>query len=76
MFEKGKGKDNYWYRVNLYQQVSENVTAGLVAWRYNGTGPIFRYTVKKLAGSTLWMMPAYDFESHGAKLMTGVTIKF
>ena len=72
--EKGNGKDNYWYKANLFQKLSDKLTVGATAWRFHGVGPNVRFTTKKLA-STLWMMPAYDFEADKTKVMIGWSIK-
>ncbi len=72
MAEKGKGSDNYWYRANLYQKLSDEFTLGVTAWRFNGVGPNLRYTVKKSV--TVWAMPAYDVEFKQTKVMLGVNI--
>ncbi|PWB26401.1 hypothetical protein DCO46_06240 [Flavobacterium sp. HTF] len=72
--ELGSGKDNYLYKVNLFHQYSDLFTFGLTGWRFHGVGPNFRFTVKKLS-STLWSMPAYDFESNTSKFMFGISYK-
>lgn len=72
--EKGNGKDNYWYKANLFQKLSDKFTIGATAWRFHGVGPNARFTIKKLA-STLWVMPAYDFEVDKTKVMLGLSIK-
>lgn len=72
--EQGKGKDNYLYKVNLFHKYSQLFTAGFTAWRFHGLGPNFRFYFPKLS-STIWSMPAYDFESNNSRLMVGVSVK-
>lgn len=71
--EKGAGKDNYWYRSNLWYKASDKFTYGATVWRYHGLGPNIRYTIKKAV--TLWVMPAYDFEVNEGKAMAGIAVK-
>jgi len=71
--EKGAGADNYWYKVNLFQKVSDKFTFGATAWRFYGVGPQARFTSKKLS-STIWTLPAYDFEANNLKVVIGLTI--
>ncbi|HMJ48835.1 MAG TPA: hypothetical protein VK498_15995 [Ferruginibacter sp.] len=71
--ELGKGKDNYLYKSNLFYKYTERFTLGITAWRYHGVGPNFRFAVPKLM-STLWAMPAYDFEADKSRLMVGVLV--
>jgi hypothetical protein len=71
--ELGSGKDNYLYKVNLFHKYTDQFTLGVTAWRFHGAGPNFRYTIPMLS-STIWSMPAYDFESNKSKLMVGVSV--
>lgn len=71
--ELGSGKENYLYKVNLFYKYTEQFTLGVTAWRFHGTGPNFRFTIPKLS-STIWLMPAYDFETTQSKLMIGVSV--
>jgi hypothetical protein len=70
--ELGAGDRNYLYKANLFQHYSEKFTVGLTAWRFHGVGPNFRVSSKQLA-TTLWAMPAYDFEFKTARFMIGVS---
>jgi len=71
--ELGNGKDNYLYKANLFYKYADQFTLGVTAWRFHGAGPNFRFTIPKLA-STIWTMPAYDFEANKSKLMIGVNV--
>ena len=71
--ELGSGKDNYLYKANLFHQYTNVFTLGATAWRFHGVGPNFRFTIPKLA-STIWSMPAYDFEADKAKFIIGVSL--
>ena len=71
--ELGSGKDNYLYKANLFQKNSDVFTYGVTAWRLHGVGPNFRFTISKLA-STIWAMPAYDFEADKSRLMVGIRL--
>lgn len=71
--ELGSGKDNYLYKANLFHKYSDQFTFGVTAWRFHGVGPNFRFTIPKLS-STIWSMPAYDFEANKSKLMIGVKV--
>ncbi len=74
LWEKGDGRDNYWYKTTLSQKLSDEVSLGARAWRYHGVGPVFSYAIKKV-GVTPWIMPAYDFEYDQKRLIFGVDIK-
>lgn len=69
--ELGSGKGNYLYKANLFHKYSDQFTLGVTAWRLHGIGPNFRWTFPKLS-STIWSMPAYDFEANKSRLMIGV----
>jgi hypothetical protein len=71
--ELGSGKDNYLYKANLFHKYSELFTLGVTAWRFHGAGPNFRFAIPELS-STIWSMPAYDFEANKSKLMIGVSV--
>ena len=71
--ELGSGKDNYLYKANLFHKYTDLFTLGVTAWRFHGAGPNFRFFIPKLA-STIWSMPAYDFEANKAKLMIGISV--
>lgn len=71
--ELGSGKDNYLYKANLFHKCTDRFTLGATAWRFHGVGPNFRFAIPKLS-STIWVMPAYDFEANGSKLMVGVSV--
>jgi len=71
--ELGSGKDNYLYKANLFHKYSGQFTLGATAWRFHGIGPNFRFTIPKVS-STIWLMPAYDFEANKSKVMMGVSI--
>jgi hypothetical protein len=71
--ELGTGHANYLYKFNLFHAYSEHYTLGMTVWRFHGVGPNFRYTLSKLS-STIWVMPAYDFEVNKGKLMVGVSV--
>ena len=71
--ELGSGKKNYLYKANLFHKYSDQFTFGVTAWRFHGTGPNFRFTVPKLS-STIWVMPAYDFEAKKSKVVIGVSV--
>jgi hypothetical protein len=70
--ELGSGKDNYLYKANLFHKYSDQFTLGATAWRFHGAGPNFRFTLPKVT-STIWLMPAYDFEANKSKLMIGIS---
>jgi len=72
--EKGDGRTNYWYKATADYKISENFSAGLIAWRFTGIGPVANLTIKKL-DSKLWLFPAYDFESKKPSLTLGLDIK-
>ncbi len=72
--ELGSGKDNYLYKINLFHKYTAHFTFGATAWRYHGIGPNFRYTIPKLE-TTIWTMPAYDFEVDETKLMVGISLR-
>lgn len=72
--ELGSGKDNYLYKINLFHKYSEQFTFGATAWTKHGIGPNFRYTIPKLL-STIWLMPAYDFQTGKSRVMVGVSVK-
>jgi hypothetical protein len=71
--ELGSGKSNYLYKANLFHKYTDQFTLGITAWRFHGAGPNFRYTIPKFS-STIWSMPAYDFEANEPKLMIGVSV--
>ena len=72
--ELGSGKDNYLYKANLFHKYTDRFTLGATAWRFHGAGPNFRFTIPKLS-STIWLMPAYDFEANKSKLMIGISVQ-
>jgi hypothetical protein len=71
--EQGSGKSNYLYKANLFHKCTDQFTLGVTAWRFHGVGPNFRFPISKLS-STIWLMPAYDFEANKSKLIIGVTM--
>jgi hypothetical protein len=71
--ELGAGYQNYLYKVNIFHQFTENISLGVMDWRYHGLGPNFRYTIPKLK-SMLWIMPAYDHEQDVIRCMAGVSL--
>ena len=71
--ELGSGQANYLYKANLFHKYSDQFTLGVTAWRFHGAGPNFRFTIPKLS-STIWSMPAYDFEANRSRLMIGVSV--
>jgi hypothetical protein len=71
--ELGSGKDNYLYKANLFHKYTDQFTLGVTAWRFHGVGPNLRYSIPKLS-STIWSMPAYDFEANNSKLMVGLSV--
>ncbi|KAA2241315.1 hypothetical protein F0L74_15535 [Chitinophaga agrisoli] len=73
LFELGSGKDNYLYKANLFHKCTPHFTFGATAWRLHGIGPNFRYTIPKLQ-TTIWGMPAYDFEADQSRLMIGISL--
>ena len=75
IFEKGDGKDNYFYKTTYKYTFSDKLHLGLVAWRYHGIGPLATYNIKKI-DSSLWVTPLYDFEFEVARIVLGTTIKF
>ncbi|HVY36243.1 MAG TPA: hypothetical protein VG982_03160 [Candidatus Paceibacterota bacterium] len=72
--EKGSGPDNYWYKTTLSYKFSDKFSFAARAWRYHGVGPVATFFIKKLA-SSIWIMPAYDFEVDKKKLVFGFDIK-
>lgn len=73
LWELGAGKSNYLYKANLFYKYTDAFTVGVTAWRNHGVGPNFRYTVPVIK-STLWIMPAYDFDVDKSKIMAGITV--
>jgi hypothetical protein len=71
--ELGSGKDNYLYKINLFQKIADQFTLGITAWTGHGVGPNFRLAIPKLS-ATVWSMPAYDFTHDKARLMIGVSV--
>jgi len=71
--ELGSGKDNYLYKANLFHKYTDHFTLGVTAWRFHGVGPNIRFTIPQFS-STLWVLPAYDFEANKSKLMIGVSM--
>ncbi|HTE28425.1 hypothetical protein [Flavitalea sp.] len=71
--ELGQGKKNYLYKANLFHKYTDRFTLGVTAWRFHGAGPNLRFIFPKLS-STIWSMPAYDFEAGKSKLMIGVSV--
>ena len=71
--ELGSGKENYLYKANLFYKCSDPFTVGVTAWRLHGIGPNFRFAVPRLS-STIWSMPAYDFEANKSRLIVGVSV--
>lgn len=74
LYEKGNGTDNYWYKITASYEVTEKFTLGARAWRYNGVGPVGTLLIKKL-GTSVWIMPMYDFEVQKKRVSLGVSIK-
>ncbi len=72
--EWGSGHDNYLYKINLFHQLTDQFSFGGSAWRYHGVGPNFRFLLPKIQ-STVWAMPAYDFEVKESRLMLGLTLQ-
>ena len=75
IFEKGDGKDNFFYKTTYKHKISDRFHLGLVAWRFHGIGPMAFCKIKKI-DSTLWITPLYDFEFEVARVVLGTTIKF
>jgi len=74
LFEKGAGKENYWYKVTINQKV-DNFDLGLRGWRYTGFGPVVQYTIGK-TGLKVWTMAAFGlFESTKNSLVFGLDFK-
>lgn len=74
LWEKGDGKENYWYKEILAYKFSDKFTLAAVAWRFHGVGPMANFTPKKSI-VTLWAMPAYDFEAKQARAILGISFK-
>ena len=72
--EKGEGKENYWYKVNACHKFSEKFSLSAMAWRFHGVGPMFKYTFPKWETS-LFILPAYDFEPKAYRLIAGIAVK-
>jgi len=72
--EKGYGKDNYWYKINLSRNLSEIFSVGAMAWRFHGLGPIVKYTPQK-SDLTFWILPTYDPEFKAKRLIIGLAVK-
>lgn len=72
--EKGSGNDNYLYKIELFHQFTDQFSFGTSAWRYHGLGPNFRFLMPSLQ-STIWVMPAYDFEIKQPRVMVGISLK-
>lgn len=75
IFEKGDGKDNFFYKTTYKHKISERIHLGIVAWRFFGLGPLALYNIEK-TDSSLWITPLYDFEFEVARIVIGTTIKF
>lgn len=73
LWELGAGKSNYLYKANLFYKYTKEFTIGATAWRKHGVGPNFRYTIAHVK-STLWFMPAYDFDADKTKFIAGITV--
>jgi hypothetical protein len=71
--ELGSGKGNYLYKANLFYKCANQFTLGVTAWRFHGVGPNLRIAIPKLA-STIWLMPAHDFEAGKSRLIIGVGV--
>lgn len=71
--ELGSGASNYLYKTSLLYKYNERFTAGFTAWRYHGAGPNLRLYIPACM-TTVWVMPAYDFESDTGRLMIGSSI--
>ena len=71
--ELGSGKANYLYKANLFHKCTDQFTFGATAWRFHGVGPNFRFGIPRLA-STIWLMPAYDFEAYKSKVIIGASL--
>ncbi|MCF7820446.1 MAG: hypothetical protein K9M44_03185 [Candidatus Pacebacteria bacterium] len=71
-FEKGDGKDNWWYKSTLSYQIAETWSTGLMSWRYNGTGVFVKKDFKTFS---VWVNPAYDLEFEKERLTMGIDIK-
>ena len=72
LLEKGSGSDNYWYKTDVSEKLSEKFTVGLMAWRFHGVGPMVKFTPAK--SLTYWIYPTYDFEYKAQRLSIGVDI--
>lgn len=71
--EKGSGFENYWYKITLSQKISEKISLGIRAWRYNGIGPLFEFKHKSLK---FWAMPTTSFLKDGGRnVMFGLDVK-
>ncbi|MBG6236254.1 hypothetical protein IWX76_002835 [Pedobacter sp. CAN_A7] len=73
--ELGSGEDNYLYKINLFHQLTEQLSLGGSAWRYHGLGPNFRLFIPELQ-STIWAMPAYDLDAKQSRFMIGISLEF
>lgn len=71
--EKGDGRDNWWYKSTAAYNLNANWSAGLMSWRYNGTGVFVKYTTNRKL--SFWANPAYDLEFNQKRLTVGVDIK-
>jgi hypothetical protein len=71
--ELGGGKDNYLYKINLFNQLTDEFSFGVSFWRYHGLGPNFRLLIPCIE-STIWIMPAYDIEINQERVMVGITL--
>ena len=72
--ELGSGNDNYLYKINMFHELTEKFSLGIMDWRYHGLGPNLRYTIPMFQ-STVWIMPAYDHEQKVARTMLGYSFK-
>ena len=48
IFEKGDGRDNFFYKTTYKHKISDRIHLGIVAWRFHGVGPLAFYNIKKL----------------------------
>lgn len=72
--EKGDGQNNYWYKTTLSRKMSDQLSLGVRAWRFNGIGPLFEYTYKSYP--KVWFFPAYNPENKKLCALVGIDVKF
>lgn len=73
LFGQGVGKDNYLYKASLIYNISEEWSAGLVAWRFHGLGIKGQYKFIDLP-LTAFVFPAYDLDSKSFKASIGISL--